>query len=109
MARHPHEIADRRSLALHEQIGQRLLGDPRIVERARQLVGAWRVAQNVSPLYVEAWGRVLELPLQDIARMLGEASEMANMLRQVSPFLHVLSPRERWSVLRNERSTRETQ
>ena len=106
MSRHPHEVADRRSLALHEQVAQRLLRDPLVVDRARQVVAQWCVTQSVSSEYAEAWNRILALSLVDIANTLREDSETATMLRQVSPFVGVLSPRERWEVLRRERSTR---
>jgi hypothetical protein len=106
MSRHPHQIADRRSLALHEQVAERLLRDPAVVDRARQVVARWSETQGVSPEYAEAWDRILDLPVTDIARTLREESETSTMLRQVSPFLGVLSPRERWMILRHERATR---
>ncbi len=106
MSRHPHEFADRRSLALHEQVAERLLGDPAVVVRARQVVAQWRATESVSAEYAEAWNRILNLPVTDIAHTLRENSETATMLRQVSPFLGVLSPRERWTILRQERATR---
>jgi hypothetical protein len=106
MTRHPHEIADRRTLALHELVAERLLHDPSIVERARQQVERWDATRSVAQFYVQAWNQLLRLPVDDIVSALRERTETANALRQVSPFLHVLSPRERWEVLRHERETR---
>jgi hypothetical protein len=106
MPRHPHELADRRSLALHEQVAERLSCDPSIVERARQVVERWDATQSIAPVYVRAWYQLLRLPIADIVTTLRECTETANALRQVSPFLHVLSPRERWEILRHERATR---
>jgi hypothetical protein len=106
MPRHPHEIADRRTLALHELVAERLLCDPSIVERARQQVERWDATQGVAPFYVRSWKQLLRLPVTEIVSTLLARTEMANALRQVSPFLHVLGPRERWEVLRHERATR---
>ena len=106
MARHPHELADRRALALHEAVASRLLGNPSLTDKARRVLGQWRETRSVSAPYVEAWSEILSLPVPAIVDIMLERSERATSLRQVSPFLGILTARERWEVLRSERATR---
>jgi hypothetical protein len=48
--------------------------------------------------YVEAWQRILDLPLEELSKKLAEDSEEMAQLRQSSPCAGVLSPRERWKI-----------
>ncbi len=107
MPRHLHELADRRSLVLHERVAERLLTDPEVLERARRTVSKWRQSSSVSSVYVEAWARILTLTQTAILDVLRDRGETATMLRQVSPFAGALPPRERWMHLKHERLTRD--
>lgn len=107
MLRHPHEIADRRSLVLHERVAERLVEDPSVRQRALARVEGWRRSGAVAKDYIEAWLKLLSSPLPEIVGTLRSRDEEATRLRQVSPFAGVLSPKERWELLRREKAERE--
>ena len=53
-----------------------------------------------SPSHLE-WKRILiEKSFQDILALLRDESEEANRLRQSNPFAGVLTPQERWKILK---------
>jgi hypothetical protein len=97
-AMEPHRLAEERSLAYHQAIAERLLGDPRILDEARRVVEAW--LQDTSPTahYAEAWRTVLAGDAATVAAFITDPGEHARELRQSTPFLGVLSPRERWAI-----------
>lgn len=90
--------ADRRSLALHRAVAQRLRTDPTLLDRARA-----RHAQRRDALHrrwADGWDRLLALDAADLAVALSQDTpEMAD-LRQTSPFAGALPPRDRWQILR---------
>ena len=93
-----HRTAERRSLAYHRAIAERIVRDPLILEAARARVRSW---QGVHPRYVDEWQRVLEHTTSEIAALLVEDSERMTMLRQVSPFAGALDARTRWQIWRS--------
>ncbi len=93
-----HRTAERRSLAYHRAIAERIGRDPSLVEAARARVNAWR---EVHSRYVLAWRQILTRPPAEIAALLVEDSERMTMLRQVSPFAGVLDARTRWEIWRS--------
>jgi hypothetical protein len=100
----PHRLAEARSLAMHRVIAERLRGDPRWLERARERVAGW-MAQGRSPYYAAAWQRLLESPIEEICAMLVADTEEARALRQATPFAGAIGPRERWSIWARVRDT----
>jgi hypothetical protein len=84
---------------MHRAIAERLRADPGLIELARRRTAAWRASGEVHSEYVEAWERLLGLPLEDVCARIVDPGEQARALRQVSPFAGVLSARERWSIL----------
>jgi hypothetical protein len=107
MSRHLHEVADRRSLMLHRRVAERLIQDPAIRDRARVRVERWRQSGEVAAEYVTKWAHVLEQSIPNIASLLQALDDEAASLRQVSPFAGVLSARERWELLRQEKAERD--
>lgn len=93
-----HRTAERRSLAYHRWVAERIGRDPSLVEAARARVDAWR---DVHPPYVEAWRQILMRPPAQIAASLVDESEYMTMLRQVSPFAGALDARTRWQIWRS--------
>lgn len=83
---------------------ERVSRDPDLLEHTRARVAAWHRDGSVAKPYVEAWERLLDLPLPELTARVLEPSEAGHDLRQVSPFAGVLSPRERWQILRGARS-----
>jgi hypothetical protein len=107
MSRHPHEIADRRSLLLHRRVAEHLARDPKIRDRARERVHEWRQTGEVAAEYANKWANLLDRSIPEIVSMLQAQDDEAKSLRQVSPFAGVLSARERWELLRQEKVERE--
>ncbi|MBS1856694.1 MAG: hypothetical protein JST11_15100 [Acidobacteria bacterium] len=93
-----HQRIDRRSLALHRAIAEKLRGNPALLEIARDNLARWSSRDNHSQPYFDEWRRILEKPLPEILRVLEEDSERAAALRQATPFAGVLAPKERWAI-----------
>lgn len=98
-----HAVAEDVSLELHRAVAQRLLEEPRLLERARARVTGWLRDGSVARAYAEAWQSVLDRPVEDVARFLADPGERARQLRQASPFAGFLAPRTRWAIWRGAR------
>lgn len=101
-----HRLAEERSVAYHRVIAERLRHQPEVLERARRRVQEWLMsgADGASvPFYARKWAEVLAGDVSSIAAFLVERSELADELRQSSPFAGALQPRERWKIWRETR------
>jgi hypothetical protein len=98
-----HAVAEDRSIELHRAVAERLRSDPSLVERARDRVARWLREGTVARPYAEAWQAELSRPLPELTDFLVDPGERARQMRQASPFAGVLSPRERWGILRRMR------
>jgi hypothetical protein len=96
-----HRTAERRSLAYHGAIAERLARDPAILERARARVAAWNASRSVHPKWIAAWDELLARPVGTICDKLREPTEHMAALRQVTPFAGVLDSRTRWALWRS--------
>ena len=92
---------ERRSLALHRAIAERLARDPELVlTRAREnLARMIRAQPGILPL-LEEWKVILARPLEHLLPVLVDPAPHARELRHVTPFAGVLSARERAAVYR---------
>jgi transcriptional regulator with XRE-family HTH domain len=90
---------DRRSLALHEAIAQRLIEDPvAVTERARKTLSLMIERHpGAAPLLTE-WDAILRRPVSEVADLLHDPRPRARDLRQVTPFAGILSTAERTEV-----------
>jgi transcriptional regulator with XRE-family HTH domain len=101
---------DRRSLALHGAIAERLRQDPEpVMARARaSLLRMQTLHPGARPL-LDEWRMFLQRPLEALVPVLLDPSLWGRDLRQVTPFTGVLSARERAEVYRqfarDERTT----
>ena len=93
--------AERRSLAYHRAIAERIGSDASILRGARERVRAWRQRHAVHDHYVTAWEEILARPDSEVATLLTDASERMIACRQVSPFAGVLDARARWKLWRS--------
>ncbi|MGH8204738.1 MAG: hypothetical protein ACREST_09030 [Steroidobacteraceae bacterium] len=85
-----------RSLALHVMAARKIDGQPQLLEIARSNLARWRERNNGTPgAAIRAWRRVLRLPWPEIAASMTEQSENGVRLRSTTPFLDVLTRRER--------------
>jgi transcriptional regulator with XRE-family HTH domain len=92
---------DRRSLALHRAIAERLRQDPEgVLTRARaSLMRMHDLHPGARPLLQE-WRVFLRRPVEALVPVLLDPSPWGRALRQVTPFTGVLSARERAHVYR---------
>jgi hypothetical protein len=97
-----HKLAVERSHAFHQEIAQRLLGDATILDNVRKRVRNWMTETPQRPC-VREWAKILEGTPETIAAFLVSRSELAEELRQSSPFAGVLQARERWRIWRETR------
>ena len=93
-------VAEERSLELHRAVAARIVGDPRVVDRALGRVRGWQADGSVHREYAERWRALLEGPREALLAMLVDRAEEACALRQVTPFAGVVAPRDRWRIWR---------
>jgi len=98
-----HRLAEERSVAYHRAIAERLGEQPEILANARRRVEAWLASGEGARFYTRRWADVLAGDVPSIAAFLTERSELADELRQSSPFAGALRPRERWQIWRETR------
>ncbi len=92
---------DRRSLALHRAIAERLRADPAtVLARAHATLSRMRAMHPGARNVLEEWTIVLKRPLVTLLPVLEDPSPWARELRHVTPFAGVLSARERTAVYR---------
>lgn len=94
-----HRSAERRSLALHRAIAERL--DERSLTAARARVRRWlKQGGPVDPATAGRWGEILGASLAEVRKAIVQDSEAMRDLRQSSPFAGVLTEPERHRILR---------
>ncbi|HEV8577825.1 MAG TPA: hypothetical protein VGX68_01985 [Thermoanaerobaculia bacterium] len=98
-----HRLAEERSVAYHRVIAGRLEEQPAILESARRRVATWLKERSEAPFYAQKWAEVLAKDVPSIAAFLVERSELADALRQSTPFAGALKPQERWKIWRETR------
>jgi hypothetical protein len=62
-----------------------------------------------APFYAQRWAEVLKGDISSITTFLTVRSELAEELRQSSPFAGALDPKERWTLWRETRERFERQ
>jgi hypothetical protein len=105
----PHRLAKERSIAYHGAIAERLQRQPEILANARQRVLTWLSSGAEAPFYAQGWAEVLAGDISSITTFLTVRSELAEELRQSSPFAGALDPKERWAIWRETRERFERQ
>jgi transcriptional regulator with XRE-family HTH domain len=90
---------DRRSLALHEAIAERLVEDPDgVISRARRTLVLMTEKHPGAAALLTEWDMLLRLPVFDLVDVLRDPRPRARELRQVTPFAAILSAAERTAV-----------
>ncbi len=92
-----HDRARARSLAYHRVLARRLRRP--MVQEARHTLLRWRAQGRIDPRYADQWERLLERPIPQIRRALVREDQVADDLRQNSPFAGMLSEPERRRTL----------
>jgi hypothetical protein len=101
-----HQRIDRRSVALHRAIAEKLRTDPTLLKIAGDNLDRWSTPGSRSQRYWDAWRDNLNRPLSDILDLIVEESERMTELRQSTPFAGVLEPAERWAIYERFESSR---
>ncbi|MEO7795552.1 MAG: hypothetical protein ABIV06_12350 [Thermoanaerobaculia bacterium] len=98
-----HEQIDLRSLELARAVVARIDADPERhgLERARKTCSRWLGSAPAPAL--EEWSRILVRDWTVIRSVLLDEGAEGQRLRQSSPFTGVLTPSERWEILRRFR------
>ena len=93
-----HQRIDRRSLALHRAIAEKLREQPALMEIARENLERWSLSGGRSQPYWDAWRELLGRPLPEVLDLLVDPGERMTAMRQATPFAGVLEPAERWAI-----------
>lgn len=96
-----HDTANRRGLAYHQAIAERL--DDGLVAEAQERVDQLTAEGHMHPGYAERWRAILGLPIAQIADAISADSQEARDLRQNSPFAGVLNEHERRHIIESVR------
>ncbi len=97
-----HRTAELRSIAMHALIAERL--DDQVLSMAQERVEQWiRDGGPVPPRWAHGWRELLAQPVPEIAETLVEDGEWMRDLRQNTPFAGVLTPEDRWKIIREVR------
>ena len=94
---------ERRTLALHEAVVEKLLEDPEaVLDKARGQLQVMSKAdlEGRASKYLGTWSRLLEGPVTELTAAMVSTDQSARDLRQSSPFGGVLSDEERLNVIR---------
>jgi transcriptional regulator with XRE-family HTH domain len=92
---------ERRSLALHEAIAERLRENPEpALERARATLERMAAGPAASSQSIREWHVLLDRPLEALLRLLVDRDPWARELRHVTPFAGILTAAERAAVYR---------
>jgi hypothetical protein len=100
VTRNLHTLAEERSIELHRAVGERLLAQPELVDRARARVQDWIETGSTRPYYAQAWAEVLRRPVGEIVCMLTDPGDRARALRQASPFAGFIDNKTRLRIHR---------
>jgi hypothetical protein len=93
-----HERIDRRSIALHCAIAEKLRANPALLEIAHENLARWSPQAGRSGHYLDAWREILARPLDEILTLMVQDTERMRAMRQNNPFAGVLDARERWAI-----------
>ena len=92
--------ADEVSRRLHRLIAERLPARPDLIEVARDAVERWCDAGTLDRRYGARWLELLAGPVAGVQAVLRTDDEVSRALRQNSPFVGAVTPRERWDIIR---------
>lgn len=96
---------DRRSVAYHQVIAERLAWNPGpVLEKARKNLKRLQTLHPHAGHLLSLWSAWLDLPPRIMKDQIMDVSELARDMRQVSPFSGLLSAAERRQVLADFRS-----
>ena len=85
-----------RILALHVMAARKIEIQPELLEIAHHNLARWRERGSGTPgVVIRAWRKALRLPWPEVSALITEQTEAGVRLRSTTPFIDVLTPRER--------------
>lgn len=104
-----HEDIDARSLALHQLIADKIRRDPSLFLVSSAVIQRWRalVCPATHP-YLDQWQQLIDSGMEACLDFATQNSEHARAMRQSSPFVGILSNKERFEFLKNWSQRRAT-
>lgn len=95
-----HQELDKRSLAMHRLVVEKLRRDPALFDKPKATLARWRtIVCPASQPYLQEWERLIEQGMETCLAVSVENSEHATALRQCSPFTGILTEQERLTFL----------
>lgn len=95
----PREI-DRKSLALHQLVVEKIERDPRLFELVQITLDGWRSRPDWSRRpYLAKWQNLVDQGMDVALKVAVEESDRGQVLRQASPFAGILTESERQAFL----------
>lgn len=93
----PQARIERFALAAHRLVMEKLREDPRRIDDLQATITRWRTqgALTHSEPYMREWERLLQLPIDELERLICADNDRATALRSVSPIGSLLTPQER--------------
>jgi DNA-binding transcriptional MerR regulator len=92
-----HDTAERRSLAYHQAVAERLNDD--LIAEARDRVDRLSAGDHMHPDYAQRWREILALPMDRLAMAITADDQATRDLRQSSPFAGALNEYERRQII----------
>jgi hypothetical protein len=106
-----HELLDERSLEMDRLIAKKIRARPGLVQIALNNIERWLANPDYAESNGEAvleWKRIIqESTLEELLALLESRSEMAQRLRQSSPFCGILTEEERSTIFRKYEAFRD--
>lgn len=93
---------DRKSLALHQLVVEKIELDPKLFQRVQQTLQLWRSKENwATRPYLAQWQAVVDDGMQAALARATEETERGQAMRQASPFAGILTEAERLEFLKS--------
>ena len=91
---------ERKSVALHRAIADRLRADPSLVAVARTRLDWLRARNPAAASYYDRWAQLLDGPPEQLLGVMVSPSDEACALRQENPFVDLVDQRDRARIYR---------
>ena len=93
-----HLQLEKRSIALHRAIAEKLKANPKLLAVASDNLSRWMKEGSRAMPYFKEWEEILSRPLEEILKLITSDCKKMTILRQSSPFCGILDPKERWKI-----------
>jgi hypothetical protein len=102
---HGHLRAEELSIRLFTSMADKIRENPEPhLSNAKRFIEKWRKdhpGPGGATYYFNRWELLLDGPLNELLDFMVSPSQDARDMRQAAPFVHVLSNKERWEIMRN--------